>query len=169
MAINKNDSGFTPLENPTDKAEFSSSKISGRNGINVGSSLVTPSAHTVKEKSQTGFTILEVIISLVIVGISMVIFVKLLGNSSMLRAKLNDYDERLDIAISKTEQTFLGLLDNNSTQGDNERVLRGKTSDKGINWRIEEEKDDSFSKHGKDVYIYTVSVDGIEVSSVALK
>ncbi len=47
--------------------------------------------------------------------------------------------------------------------------MRGKTSDKGIDWRIEEEKDDSFSKHDKDVYIYTVSVDGIEVSSVALK
>ncbi len=121
------------------------------------------------KQNDRGFTILEVIIALVIVSISMVMFVKLLGNSSMLRAKLNDYDERLDIAIMKTEQTFLGLLDNNSTQGDNERVLRGKTSDKGINWRIEEEKNDSFSKHDKDVYIYTVSVDGIDISSVGIK
>ncbi len=112
------------------------------------------------KENNRGFTILEVIISLVIVSISMVMFVKLLGNSSMLRAKVNDYDERLDIAVSKTEQTFLGLLDNNSTQGG---------SDKGINWRIEEEKDDSFSKHDKDVYIYTVSVDGIDISSVGIK
>ena len=121
------------------------------------------------KQNDSGFTILEVIIALVIVSISMVMFVKLLGNSSMLRAKVNDYDERLDIVISKTEQKFLGLLDNNSTQGDNERVLMGKTSDKGINWRIEEEKDDSFSKHDKDVYIYTVSVDGIDISSVGIK
>jgi len=121
------------------------------------------------KQNNSGFTILEVIIALVIVSISMVMFVKLLGNSSMLRAKVNDYDDRLDVAITKTEQTFLGLLDNNSTQGDNERVLRGKTSDKGINWRIEEEKDDSFSKHDKDVYIYTVSVDGIDISSVGIK
>ncbi len=121
------------------------------------------------KQNDRGFTILEVIISLVIVGISITIFVRLLGNSSMLRAKVNDYDERLDIVISKTEQKVLGLLDNNSTQGDNERVLMGKTSDKGINWRIEEEKDNSFSKHDKDVYIYTVSVDGIDISSVGIK
>ncbi len=121
------------------------------------------------KQNDRGFTILEVIISLVIVGISITMFVRLLGNSSMLRAKVNDYDDRLDVAISKTEQKFLGLLDNNSTQGDNERVLKGKTEDKGINWRIKEEKDGSFSKHDKDVYIYTVSVDGIDISSVALK
>ncbi len=121
------------------------------------------------KQNDRGFTILEVIISLVIVGISITMFVRLLGNSSMLRAKVNDYDERLDIVISKTEQKFLGMLDNNSTQGDNERVLMGKTSDKGINWRIEEEKEDSFSKHNKVVYIYTVSVDGIDISSVGIK
>ncbi len=121
------------------------------------------------KQNDRGFTILEVIIALVIVSISVVMIVKLLGNSSMLRAKVNDHDERLDIAITKTEQAFLGLLDNNSTQGDNERVLMGKTSDKGINWRIEEGKDDSFSKHNKVVYIYTVSVEGIDISSVGIK
>ncbi len=121
------------------------------------------------KQNDRGFTILEVIIALVIVSISMVMFVKLLGNSSMLRAKVNDYDERLDIAIMKTEQTFLGLLDGNSTQGNDERVLSGKTSDKDINWRIKEKKDDSFSKQDKDVYIYTVTVDGIDISSVGIK
>ncbi len=121
------------------------------------------------KQNNRGFTILEVIISLVIVGISITMFVRLLGNSSMLRVKVNDYDERLDIVISKTEQKFLGLLDNNSTQGDNERVLMGKTSDKGINWRIAEEKDDSFIKHDKLVYIYTVSVEGIDLSSVGIR
>jgi len=121
------------------------------------------------KQNDRGFTILEVIIALVIVSISMVMFVRLLGNSSMLRAKVNDYDERLDIAIMKTEQTFLGLLDGNSTQGNDERVLSGKTSDKGINWRIKEKKDASFSKQDKDVYIYTVTVDGIDISSVGIK
>lgn len=121
------------------------------------------------KQNDRGFTILEVIIALVIVSISMVMFVRLLGNSSMLRAKVNDYDERLDIAIMKTEQTFLGLLDNNSTQGNDERILSGKTSDKDINWRIKEKKDASFSKQDKDVYIYTVTVDGIDISSVGIK
>ncbi len=59
------------------------------------------------KQNDSGFTILEVIVALVIVGISITVFVRILGNSSMLRAKVNDYDERLDVAVLKTEQTFL--------------------------------------------------------------
>ncbi len=116
-----------------------------------------------------GFTIIEVIIALVIVGTSMTMFIRLLGNSSMLRAKVNDYDERLDISILKAEQTFLGLLDGSFTQGDGKRILQGKLKDKDINWRIEDVKDDGFGGHDGDVHTYTVSVDGIDISSVGLR
>lgn len=117
-----------------------------------------------------GFTVLEVIVALVIVGVSITMFVRLLGNSSMLRAKVNDYDERLDIAISKTEQTFLGLLGGGSVQGgDGNRILQGKIEDKGINWRIEEKDDDSLSQQERAVRFYTVSVDGIDISSVCIR
>ena len=120
------------------------------------------------KQNDNGFTILEVMVALVIVGISITVFIRILGNSSMLRAKVNDYDERLDVAILKTEQIFLGLLEEGFAQ-DGEGILQGKIADKDINWRIEGANDDSFSAHERGVYLYTVTVDGIDISSVALK
>ena len=121
------------------------------------------------KQNDSGFTILEVIVALVIVGVSVTTFVRLLGNSSMLRAKVNDYDERLDVAILKTEQTFLGTIKDFSAQDNDKDVLRGKIADRDINWRIEGENDDSFSEHERGVYLYTVTVDGIDISSVGLR
>ena len=121
------------------------------------------------KKNDNGFTILEVIVALVIVGVSITAFVRLLGNSSMLRVKVNDYDERLDVAILKAEQTFLGVIEDFSAQDNDKKVLRGKIADRDINWRIEGENDDSFSEHERGVYLYTVSVDGIDISSVGLR
>ena len=121
------------------------------------------------KQNDSGFTILEVIVALVIVGVSVTTFVRLLGNSSMLRAKVNDYDERLDVAILKTEQTFLGVIKDFSVQDNDKKVLRGKIADRDINWRIEGENDDSFSEHERGVYLYTVTVDGIDISSVGLR
>ncbi len=121
------------------------------------------------KQNDNGFTILEVIVALVIVGVSITTFVRLLGNSSMLRAKVNDYDERLDVAILKTEQTFLGVIEGFSAQDNDKNVLSGKIADRDINWRIEGENDDSFSAHERGVYLYTVTVDGIDISSVGLR
>ncbi len=121
------------------------------------------------KQNDSGFTILEVIVALVIVGVSVTTFVRLLGNSSMLRAKVNDYDERLDVAILKTEQTFLGIIEGFSAQDNGKNVLSGKIADRDINWRIEGENDDSFSAHERGAYLYTVTVDGIDISSVGLR
>lgn len=116
-----------------------------------------------------GFTILEVLVALVIVGISITVFIRLLGNSSMLRAKVNDYDERMDVAVMKTEQAFLGLIEGDSPQDDKERVSLGKIAGKDINWRVEDKVDDSFGNHERGVSFFTVSVDGIDISSVGLR
>jgi len=121
------------------------------------------------KQNDSGFTILEVIVALVIVGVSVTTFVRLLGNSSMLRSKVNDYDERLDVAILKTEQAFLGVIKDFSAQDNDKKVLRSKIADSDINWRIEGENDDSFSEHERGVYLYTVTVDGIDISSVGLR
>ena len=120
------------------------------------------------KQNDNGFTILEVMVALVIVGISITVFIRILGNSSMLRAKVNDYDERLDVAILKTEQIFLGLLEEGFAQ-DGEEILQGKIAGKGINWRIEGKNDDSLRTHERGVYLYTVTVDGIDISSVGLR
>lgn len=122
-----------------------------------------------ERKSDRGFTILEVIIALAIVAISLTAFIKLLGNSTMLRTKVNDYDDRYDVAIIKTEQAFLGLLDLNNDQGDDKKKWQGTTADSGINWIIEKGKDDDSEENNENVYFYTVFVDGIEVSSVGKK
>tara|TARA_B100000315_G_C14260518_1_gene443927 strand:- start:240 stop:617 length:378 start_codon:yes stop_codon:yes gene_type:complete len=121
------------------------------------------------KQNDNGFTILEVIVALVIVGISITVFVRILGNSSMLRAKVNDYDERLDVAVLKTEQTFLGVIKDLPDQDNGKNVLRGKIVDRDINWRIEGENDDSLGEHERGVYLYTVTVDGIDISSVGLR
>ncbi len=121
------------------------------------------------KQNDSGFTILEVIVALVIVGVSVTTFVRLLGNSSMLRAKVNDYDERLDVAILKAEQIFMEGIKDFSAQDNDKKVLSGKIADRDINWRIEGENDDSFSKHERGVYLYTVTVDGIDISSVGLR
>ncbi len=120
-------------------------------------------------QNDSGFTILEVIVALVIVGISMTVFVRILGNSSMLRVKVNDYDERLDVAVLKTEQVFLGVIEDGSVQDNGKNVLRGKIPDRNINWRIEGENDDSFGEHETGVYLYTVTVDGIDISSAGFR
>ncbi len=126
-------------------------------------------SEVVKENSRKGFTILEIIIALIIVSVAITAFIKLLGNSTLLRSKLHDHDERFDVAITKTEQAFLGLLDSGSAKGGDKNTWQGITLDKGIEWRVEEEKDDSTEGGNKDVYFYTVFVDGIELSSVVLR
>ena len=122
-----------------------------------------------KEKN-SGFTILEVIVALVIVGVSITMFIGLLGHSAKLRSKVNDYDERLNIAITKAEHGFLGLVEDSSTVPDNDKsVFKGRITDTDINWQIVDESVDGFSGYERDVFLYTVSVDGIDISSVGFR
>ncbi len=124
---------------------------------------------TCKENNR-GFTILEVIVALVIVGVSITMFIGLLGHSSKLRSKVNDYDERLKIAVTKAEHSFLGMVEAPTAVTDNKKnVLNGTVESSGINWRIEDENMDGFSGYEKDVFSYTVSVEGIEISSVGFR
>lgn len=120
-------------------------------------------------QNNCGFTIIEVIVALVIVGVSITMFVRLLGNSAMLRGKLNDYDERLEIAVAKAEQSFLGLIEVGFDLDNDKNIIRGKIEGRDINWRIEDESIDGFSGYERDVYFYTVSVEGVDISSVGLR
>ncbi len=124
----------------------------------------------IKQKhNNRGFTIIEVIIALVIVGVSVTIFIRLLGSSAMLRGKVNNYDERVEIAVTKAEQSFLGLIKTGFDLDNNKNIVRGKIEGRDINWRLEDEKVDGFSSFDKDVYFYSVSVDGVDFSSVGLR
>lgn len=132
-------------------------------------SIRTPTTNKPYLKNKKGFTILEVIISLVIVTISITTFIQLLGNSSLIRSKISDHEERLIVAITKSEQIFLGLLgDTNNVSGSGKKKLQGKTPERGINWSVEKEVKDT-TDGGGNVYFYTVNVEGIELSSVTLR
>ncbi len=122
-----------------------------------------------QKQNSRGFTIIEVIVALVIVGVSITMFVRLLGNSAMLRGKLNDYDERVEIAVTKAEESFLGLIDGGFDLDNNANTVKGKIEGRNINWRLDEEGADGFSGFKRDVYFYTVTVDGVDISSVGLR
>jgi len=122
-----------------------------------------------QKQNNCGFTIIEVIVALVIVGVSITMFVRLLGNSAMLRGKINDYNERLEIAVTKAEESFLGLIDGSLDVGNESNTVKGKIEDRNINWRLDEEGADGFSGYKRDVYFYTVTVDGVNISSVGLR
>ena len=122
-----------------------------------------------QKQNDRGFTIIEVIVALVIVGVTITMFVRLLGSSAMLRGKMNNYDERLEIAVTKSEQSFLGLIEAGFDLSNDKNVIQGKIEGRDINWRLEEESVDGFSGYDRDVYFYTVSVDGVDISSVGLR
>ncbi len=122
-----------------------------------------------KRQYNRGFTIIEIIVALVIVGVSVTMFVRLLGNSAMLRGKINDYDERMQIAVTKAEQSFLGLIGAGFDPGNSKKIIQGKIEGRDINWRVEDKSIDGFSGYERDVYLFSVSVDGVEISSVGLR
>lgn len=122
-----------------------------------------------QKQNNRGFTIIEVIVALVIVGVTITMFVRLLGSSAMLRGKINNYDERFKIAVTKAEQSFLGLIEGGFDLDNKRNIVKGRIEGRDINWCLEDENVDGFSGYDRDVYFYTVSVDGVDISSVGLR
>ena len=73
-----------------------------------------------------GFTIIEVMVALAVVGISLGVFISILGNSMRMRWKLEDHSEELFVARVTAEKFRLGLLEEN---------MEGETED-GIKWEV---------------------------------
>jgi len=84
---------------------------------------------------QTGFTILEVMVALAIVGISIGIFFGLIGNSSKLRGKIDDHAKLALFARTKTEEAFLGILGKEYKELNEEKTFEGVTKD-GVQWKV---------------------------------
>src|SRR3990172_6875267 len=84
---------------------------------------------------QTGFTILEVMVALAIVGISIGIFFGLIGNSSKLRGKIDEHTKLLLLARTKTEEAFLGILGKKYEKLNEEKTFEGVTKD-GVQWKV---------------------------------
>ncbi|MDO8142126.1 MAG: type II secretion system protein, partial [Candidatus Brocadiales bacterium] len=94
-----------------------------------------------KIENNNGFTILEVMVALAIVGISVGIFFGLIGNSSRLRGKMDEHSKLLLLARTKTEEAFLGILGkkNKKLNGElkEEKTFEGTTKE-GIQWKVSE-------------------------------
>lgn len=89
----------------------------------------------IEAEYENGFTILEVMVALAIVGISIGIFFGLIGNSSKLRGKIDDHTKLVLLARTKTEEAFLGILGKKHKKINEEKTFEGTTKD-GIQWKV---------------------------------
>lgn len=120
-----NESGFTPLERKLFHMRW------GKTNRKFECSL-RPCPNF-----QTGFTILEVMVALAIMGISIGIFFGLIGNSSKLRGKIDEHTKLLFLARNKTEEAFLGILGKKYIKLNEKKTFEGTTKD-GIPWKVSE-------------------------------
>ncbi|GAN34964.1 MAG: prepilin-type cleavage/methylation domain-containing protein [Candidatus Brocadia sp. AMX2] len=90
-----------------------------------------------KIKSGNGFTILEVMVALAIMGISIGIFFGSIGNSSRLRGKIDEHTKSLLLARTKMEEAFLGILGKKYVKLNEKKTFEGITKD-GIPWKVSE-------------------------------
>ncbi|MCF6154170.1 MAG: type II secretion system protein [Candidatus Brocadia sp.] len=90
-----------------------------------------------KIKNENGFTILEVMVALAIMGISIGIFFGSIGNSSRLRGKIDEHTKLLLLARTKMEEAFLGILGNKYIKFNEKKTFEGVTKD-GIPWKVSE-------------------------------
>ncbi|OQY99931.1 MAG: hypothetical protein B6D35_08130 [Candidatus Brocadia sp. UTAMX2] len=92
---------------------------------------------TTRGEDDNGFTILEVMVALAIVGVSIGIFFSLIGNSSRLREKIDRHAELVLFARTKTEEAFLEMLGKKEEKGEKEKTFEGVTKG-GLQWKITE-------------------------------
>lgn len=90
-----------------------------------------------KVENENGFTILEVMVAMAIMGISIGIFFGLIGNSSRLRGKIDEHTKLLLIARTKTEEAFLGILGEKHVKVHEKKTFEGITKD-GVPWKVSE-------------------------------
>jgi prepilin-type N-terminal cleavage/methylation domain-containing protein len=89
----------------------------------------------IEAENENGFTILEVMVALAIVGISIGIFFGLIGSSSKLRGKIDEHAKLLLLARTKTEEAFLGILGKKYEKLNEEKTFEGVTKD-GVPWKV---------------------------------
>ena len=82
-----------------------------------------------------GFTILEVMVALAIMGVAVAIFFNIIGNSSKLRGRIDEHAAMVVLARTKTEEAFLGVLGDPNVVMTEKSVFEGATKD-GVKWKV---------------------------------
>ncbi len=82
-----------------------------------------------------GFTILEVMVALAIMGVAVAVFFNIIGNSSKLRGRIDEHAEMVVLARTKTEEAFLGILGDPNVVTTEKSSFEGTTKD-GIKWKV---------------------------------
>ncbi|HHT9125594.1 MAG TPA: prepilin-type N-terminal cleavage/methylation domain-containing protein [Candidatus Brocadiia bacterium] len=132
------------------------------------SSLVARAAGHESRATDLGFTLLEVIVALAIVGISLGVYMSLIGTSFRLKGKVDDHTKKVLFAIQKAEEAHLGLLGDKYASGDNKRVWEGVTED-GVVWKVLESDGRDLAEKNKPVdgiTFYDVVAGGMNISSI---
>lgn len=108
----------------------------------------------IKVVNKNGFTILEVMVALAIMGISIGIFFGLIGNSSKLRGKIDEHTKIVLLARTKTEEAFLGILGKKYAKLNEEKTFEGVTKD-GAQWKVSQV--DKYKESQKKISIMNIS------------
>lgn len=82
-----------------------------------------------------GFTILEVMVALAIMGVAVAVFFNIIGNSSKLRGRIDEHAEMVVLARTKTEEAFLGVLGDPNVVTAEKSSFEGTTKD-GVKWKV---------------------------------
>ena len=114
-----------------------------------------------------GFTLLEVLVGLAIVGLSLGVLLNLIAGSLRLATKTELASKKLTLAESKAEEAMLGLLGDKYTKKGKDQVWQGST-DRNIAWKVREHVFTGDRDKEQTVTLalsYNVSVEGIDISS----
>ncbi len=82
-----------------------------------------------------GFTILEVMVALAIMGVAVAVFFNIIGNSSKLRGRIDEHAAMVVLARTKTEEAFLGVLGDPNVVTTEKSSFEGTTKD-GVKWKV---------------------------------
>ena len=121
--------------------------------------------------NKSGFTLLEVIVALTIFGISICIFVALIGGGLKATSKADRKIAALDFAKEKIDIAVLGLLGEPTHESEIETIWAGET-DLGLQWVITQRPwqwrhaPEDIEEIKTDWLVIEVKVDGLELSTV---
>ncbi len=112
----------------------------------------------------SGFTLLEVLVGMALMGMCIAILLSLVADHIRLTRKLAERGKRVLQVINKAEEASLGILGEGFDKVGDRKIWRGKTKD-GLPWKVVE----LASTEDKGILLYNVSSATISLLGVGLQ